>query len=274
MSSNQSEKLMKTGQEVPTGQQSSPFSRTALIVGREGLRKLEQAHITIVGLGAVGSYALEAVARLGVGHLRLVDFDVVKLSNFNRQLLAIEENLGKPKVEAARERVRQINPCCRVESFQSFFHTDTFEAIFRNPTDLVLDAIDALNPKVRLLATLTAKGIPLVSSMGAATRTDPFAIRVGDLTEVTGCPLALRVRKRLKKLGVVKPIRCIYSVEPPVRLHWEDLDQAASHPETAGTFTRGRKRQILGSLSYLTGMFGLIAAQQVFNFIIDGRFSK
>jgi tRNA A37 threonylcarbamoyladenosine dehydratase len=186
------------------------FSRIKRMVGPAGMQRLESAFVAIIGLGAVGSYAVEGLARAGVGRLRLVDFDVVRPSNINRQLHALTSTLGMPKTAVARRRVLDINPACRVEALPCFVHTDTLAQVLAGGPVVVVDAIDSLTPKVELLAALQSRGIPVVSSMGAAWRTDPAMVRVGPLSLITTCPLATKVRKRLKSRGLSTDLPCVY----------------------------------------------------------------
>ena len=178
------------------------FTRIERMVGREGLERLSRARVCVVGLGAVGSYATEALARAGVGRLRLIDFDEVRLSNINRQLYALQSTIGRKKCELARERVLEINPACDVEALDLFVHRDTVDAAIAGELTLVIDAIDSFTPKVVLLETVRKRGIPLIASMGAALRTDPTLVRVGPLHEVHNCPLAAKIRKALRKVDV------------------------------------------------------------------------
>lgn len=248
-----------------------------MLLGTAAVRRLMRARVVVVGLGAVGSYAVEALARSAVGHLRLVDCDVIRESNVNRQLYALSSTLGRPKAEVARERVLDINPDCDVEALQTFADARTAPCFLADRPDVVIDAIDSLGPKIELIATVVRAGLYLVSSMGAATRTDPWAVRVGDLSETRACPLARFVRKWLRKKGIVSGVRCVYSVEPSdlkapggkaEGMGKEDpLDTET--PETAEFHTRGRARAPLGSVSYLTGIFGLVAAREAVAHILD-----
>ena len=247
------------------------FSRTELLLGAEGLGRLRRATVLVAGLGAVGSYAVEGLVRAGVGHLRLADFDVLRPSNLNRQLYALESTLGRPKVEVAAERVRDIAPDCLVETRRVFVDAETAPALLDGPPDAVVDAIDSFAPKVAFLRAAAGAGVFVVSSMGAATRTDPTAVRVGDLSETEACPLARRLRKQLRRLGVERGIRCVYSTEPP-RTTARPLDSAArEEPPEEETLRRGRPRAPLGSLSCLTGIFGLMAANEVILHLARGE---
>lgn len=241
------------------------FARIEVMLGPAGLERLRQARLVVVGLGAVGSYAVEALARAGVGHLRLVDHDTVKVSNLNRQLLALHSTLGEPKVELAAARVRDINPDCHVEALQAFCHTDTLDEVLAGPPDLVLDAIDSFNPKLELICAAVERGLPVLSSMGAALRTDPGRIRVGPLTEATHCPLARRLRKLLRRRGVTTDIPCVYSDEP-VNTRFVRPPEPRDAPEQA--FNQGRPRRVLGSLPTLTGIFGLTMAHEALRLLL------
>ncbi|MDY0220807.1 MAG: tRNA threonylcarbamoyladenosine dehydratase [Desulfobacterium sp.] len=229
------------------------FKRTELLLGREAMERLEQCTITVVGLGAVGSHAIEALARSGVGTLRIVDFDAIGESNFNRQLLAVEPNLGRFKTEVAEERLKQINPAMGVESFNMLCHRETFDEIFEKKTDLVIDAIDSLNPKVNLLFELVRHKIDVISCMGAARKMDPTKITTGDLSSTLSCPLARSVRKRLRRMGVEQGILCVYSTEVVEKDTISDILEP-------NYMDAGRLRNPMGSLSMISGIFGYVAA--------------
>ena len=246
------------------------LERIERMVGPEGIARLQSAHVAVIGLGAVGSYAVEALARAGVGRLRLVDFDIIRQTNINRQLYALESTMGMPKTQVARERVLQINPCCEVETLRVFVHTDTMQQTLAGPPHLIVDAIDAVNPKVELLAAAVQRGIPIVSSMGAALRTDPTAVRVGPLSNSVGCPLAKRVRVVLRRRGVPLQFQCVYSVEPadPIFVGEPDDDMGGE----GGCTGRGRSRRVLGSLPTMTGVFSLVAANTALRMILGDLF--
>ena len=241
------------------------FLRTRLLLGKDKFNKLQKAKVTIIGLGAVGSCVTEALARAGVGTLRLADCDKIKISNLNRQLIALHSTIGLPKAVAAKARVLDINPACAVESFETFVAQDTLDALIDNRPDFVVDAIDALNPKVQLLSYCHTRSIPVISSMGAALRTDPFSIRLGDIFETYGCPLASHIRSRLRKQGITGGIRCVYSSQ---KLAVKGCDAVESMDE--GGFTRGRTRKVLGSMPTITAMFGFIIAHYVIDHLAGG----
>jgi tRNA A37 threonylcarbamoyladenosine dehydratase len=250
------------------GEGDERFSRTRLLLGPEALKKLTNAHVAVVGLGAVGSYAVEAIVRAGIGNITLVDFDRVRLSNFNRQIYAITPNLNRYKVEIAHERVLQINPECKVIEHRIFIDGATSKLLLEKPADIMVDAIDSLAPKVHFMSACVKAGARLISCLGAASRMDPFAIRVGDIDETTMCPFARMIRKKLHKLGVYSGIRCVYSVEQP-RKQRKIEKPAIAAPVEEGEFVHGRSRTPIGSMSYVPGMFGLIAASEAVSYIIN-----
>lgn len=242
------------------------FKRIELMLGRDAYERLQNSRVTVVGLGAVGSYAVEGLARAGINNLRLVDFDNISQSNFNRQLYALESTLGRAKCEVAKDRVLDINPGCNVEAISGFVDNETVYKLIGESPNLVIDAIDSLGPKVELLASVRQKNINLVSCLGAALRTDPAFVRVGTLNQVHGCPLGKDVRRLLRRREVEMDFPCVYSDEPLPK----PLPIAApvgEHREKA-VLERGRVRNILGSLPTLTGIFGLTAANLAIKLLI------
>lgn len=239
------------------------------MLGSHAMERLEKSVVTVIGLGAVGSHAIEALARSGIGTLRIVDFDEIGVSNFNRQLLAVEPNLGRQKTDAAFDRLKQINPDMHVELFNTLCHKDTFNTIFNShtvltdsTTNVVIDAIDSLNPKVNILFELVHRNINVVSSMGAARRKDPGAIKTGDISETMGCPLAKSVRKRLRRMGVNSGIHCVYSTETAKK-------ETVSQELEDNYLNSGRLRNPMGSLSMISGIFGYITALEAIKIILS-----
>lgn len=237
------------------------FKRTRLLIGEEGLNALAKARVLVVGLGAVGSFATEALARSGVGHLRLVDCDCVSLSNCNRQLYALESSIGRAKAELAHERVLDINPNCEVDARQAFANTDTLPELLAPPLDVVVDAIDSLGPKVELMLAALNANIPIFSSMGAARRRDPSQIKVADISKTRFCPLARAVRTRLHRRGVNSGVTCVFSSEPAP-------DESIAPPAAEDIPDQGRPRVIMGSLPTITGIFGLTLANAVIEHLL------
>jgi len=237
------------------------FARTEQLLGKKRFQLLQSRRVTIVGLGAVGGYAVEGLVRAGILHIRLVDFDTIQPTNLNRQIIALETTLGQAKTAAAGDRVLAINSDCQVETLELFAAEDTLDQILSPEPDLLIDAIDSLNPKTQLLHEAYRKGIPTISSMGAALRTDPALIRSGDIFETKGCPLARQLRKRLRKRGVGHGITCVYSNET-VNFDYHSSEGSCEEQTVGETpfSERGRKRNILGSLPTITGIFGLTIA--------------
>jgi tRNA A37 threonylcarbamoyladenosine dehydratase len=231
------------------------FIRTRLLVGEDGFQRLRQARVAVFGLGGVGGYALEALARASVGYLVLVDSDVVEATNLNRQVLALHSTLGLPKVEVGRERARQINPGCIIEVHRVELTPENVATAVPTTFDYAIEAIDTVAAKVALLALLHGRGVRLVSCMGAASKLDPAAIRVGDISETKGCPLARIVRQGLRKAGIEKGIRCVYSEE--------NLGQVSEPDEENG----GRRYR--GTISYMPGLAGLTAAGLIIKDILS-----
>ncbi len=231
------------------------FSRIIQLLGEESLSKLKTKKVTIVGLGAVGGFAAEGLARSGIYSFRLVDFDKISRSNINRHVAALESTVGKPKVSVMADRIRDINPSADIEEMEIFAHRETFDSIFSNSPDLVIDAIDSLGPKIELITYIHNNSLNGISSMGAALRTDPLKIRIADLSETDVCPLARNLRKYLRRKGITSGVKCVYSYENPVK-------KAIRKPEgdEGSDFIRGRERNIMGSYPSVTAVFGLVIA--------------
>jgi tRNA threonylcarbamoyladenosine dehydratase len=237
------------------------FIRNVMFYGEAGFERLQRASVAIVGMGGVGSYAAEALVRAGIGRMRIIDCDVIKASDVNRQLLALSTNLDTPKVAAAQERLLSINPELQLDARQAFFHFDTANDLVTQDLDFVVDAIDSLNPKAALIQHCAEHGIPILSALGASSRRDPFAVRIATLSQTTGCPLARALRRHLRSKKVAADPPVLYSQEPSVRAHeTEDVRQA---PESVGAYSRGRKRRALPSIATLPGIVGLMAANYV-----------
>lgn len=231
--------------------------RNELLLGRDAMARLRGGRVVVVGLGAVGSFAVEALARAGVGWLRLVDFDEVHPSNLNRQLFATRATLGKKKTVAASERVKSINPDCEVQALTLFADATSFPAVFADHPPVLIDAIDSVGPKSQLLEAAVRAGIPsVISSMGAANRLDPLGVRVAPLHRTRNCPLARQIRHRIDDLAVAKRITCVYSEELPC------AEPAPPEMSDEPPVQRGRPRRVLGSLACVTGVFGLVAARE------------
>mgnify|MGYP000937350119 CR=1 FL=1 len=194
------------------------FARTKLIIGETGLQKLSRAKVAVFGIGGVGGAACEALARSGIGTLVLVDHDVVDITNINRQIVALGSTLGRPKVEVMAERVRDINPDCRVIAYREFYDERRSDELLPCDLDYVVDAIDSVPSKVSLIAQCRKRGISVVSAMGAGNKLDPTQLQVTDISQTHTCPLAKAVRLGLRKLGVREGVPVVFSTERPRRL--------------------------------------------------------
>lgn len=192
-----------------------PFSRTELLLGRDGVERLQNASVAVFGIGGVGGYVVEALARSGVGCLHLIDHDTVSVSNLNRQIIAVTSTIGRYKVDVARERVLDINPDAKVYAHRTFYMPDTAEEFDFSKYDYVVDAIDTVTGKLSIIMRAKEAGVPVISSMGAGNKLEASAFEVADIYQTSVCPLAKVMRKELKKRGV-KSLKVVYSQETPV----------------------------------------------------------
>ena len=226
-------------------------SRTEMLLGPEALEKLRRARVAVFGLGGVGGYVVEALARGGIGALDLVDNDTIGESNLNRQLLALRSTLGLPKTEAARRRVLDINPGIAVKTWELFYNAETADSFDLGAYDYIVDAIDTVSAKLLLIQRAVQAGTPIISSMGTGNKLDPAAFRVEDLSKTSMDPLARVMRRELGKRGI-KHLKVVYSPE-------EALTPQGGREEAE----RLGKRQIPGSVSFVPGAAGLILAGEV-----------
>lgn len=238
-------------------EQNGIYSRTELLVGTEGIERLKSAKVLVVGLGGVGGYAAEMLCRAGIGHLTLVDSDVVEPTNLNRQIIALNSTIGMAKTDLFRQRIKDINPECDVSVIQCFLRDEAMvELLNTTQCDYVVDAIDTLSPKVFLLYHACQKGVRIVSSMGSAGKMDPSAIQVADISKSHTCPLAAMVRKRLHRLGINHGIKVVFSSEK--------VSENATLDEPSQN-----KRTTIGTISYLPPLFGCFVASVVIRDIVD-----
>ena len=233
------------------------LTRTRLLLGDEGMEKLKNARVAVFGVGGVGGYAVEALARSGVGALDLIDDDVVAPSNLNRQIIALQSTVGKPKVEVAAARIADINPDCTVRTYRTFYTPDTAGRFDFSLYDYVIDAIDTVTGKIALVMQAQAAGTPIISSMGAGNKLDPSAFEVADIYKTSVCPLARVMRRELKKRGV-KRLKVVYSREEALTPEGE-IEQDAVH----------KKRATPGSVAFVPAVAGLILAGEVVKDIVN-----
>ncbi|HNF96815.1 MAG TPA: tRNA threonylcarbamoyladenosine dehydratase [Pseudomonadota bacterium] len=262
------------------------FDRMGRLVGDEKMERLFASHVLVIGVGGVGSFAAESLLRSGIGQLTLVDFDRVCVTNTNRQLQAMRGTVGKLKAQVLAERLALVNPQAKVSVISRFYDSATSELILdRDPRpDFVIDAIDNITAKCHLIAACKQRGLPLVSSMGAAGRCDPTAIRIGDLADTRICPLAQEVRKILRtKFAFPQEglfgIPSVFSVEKPrdpIDLHYDDgMGFACVCPGGKNEHHSCEERRVIyGTTSYVTGSFGLFCASVVVNSLTELRGSK
>lgn len=240
------------------------FSRTELLFGKEAMEKLEGSRVAVFGIGGVGGYAVEALARSGVGELDLIDDDKVCLTNINRQIIATRSTVGKYKVDVAEQRVKDINPNIKVNTYKCFYMPDTADQFDFTQYDYVIDAIDTVTGKLELIKRAEAVNVPIISSMGAGNKLDPTAFKVADIYSTSVCPLAKVMRRELRKLGI-KKLKVVYSEEMPIR-PIEDMaiscrQHCICHPGTARKCTA--RRDIPGSTAFVPSVVGLIVAGEV-----------
>lgn len=198
---------------MPNEQKETLLCRTEMLLGREGMQKLAQAHVAVFGIGGVGSFAAEALIRSGIGAVTLVDKDTVSLSNCNRQLIATQKTVGRPKVEVMAERAREIRADVQVYPRREFFLPQSQDWDF-SQYSYIIDAVDTVSAKIELAVRAQAAGVPIISSMGAGNKLDPAAFRVADLYETSVCPLARVMRRELRRRGITH-MKVVYSTEPP-----------------------------------------------------------
>lgn len=248
------------------------FSRTELLIGKEGMESLQNARVAIFGIGGVGGYTVEALARSGIGTFDLIDDDKVCLTNLNRQIIATRKTIGKYKVDVAKERILDINPDAVVNIYKTFYMPDTADQFDFSQYDYVVDAIDTVTGKIELIMQADKTKTPIISSMGAGNKMDPTAFRVADIYKTNVCPLAKVMRRELKKRGI-KKLKVVYSEEKPLT-PIEDMaisckTNCICPPGTARKCTQ--RRQVPGSNAFVPSVVGLIIAGEVVKDIIANK---
>ena len=229
----------------------NPYSRTALLLGDEAMQKLKNAKVAVFGLGGVGGYVVEALARSGVGALELIDHDTISITNLNRQLLATRKTVGMDKAQAAAQRVLDIDPQIKVTARKEFFSPDTADNFDFSSYDYVVDAVDTVTAKLALVTAAQKAGAPIISSMGTGNKLDPTKFQIADITKTRNCPLARVMRKECAKRGI-RHLKVLFSTEDPIRV---PLPKDEELPE-------GR-RALPGSVAFVPSVAGLIIAGEV-----------
>lgn len=219
------------------------FSRTELVIGKEKMEILKKSKVAVFGIGGVGSYVVEGLARIGIGNFILIDKDEVSISNINRQIIATHSTVGKAKVDVAKERILEINPDANVETYQEFFMPET-KGILNDSIDYIVDAIDTVTSKIELIVRANKLNIPIISSMGTGNKLDPTKFEITDIYKTSVCPLAKVMRKELKLKGI-KKLKVLYSTEESIKANG-----------------------VIGSVSYVPSVAGLIIAGEVIKDLI------
>ena len=242
------------------------FSRTQLLYGAEAMEKLASARVAVFGVGGVGGYVVEALARSGVGALDLIDNDEVCASNLNRQIIATTKTIGRYKVDVAEERIHDINPDCIVRTYKTFFLPETKDQFNFSDYDYVVDAIDTVTGKLTIIEMAKEANIPVISSMGAGNKINPAMFEVADIYETSICPLAKVMRHECKKRGI-RDLKVVYSKEKPIQPQ-ADTSKSENDNNTVSQETTGRdskRRAIPGSTAFVPSVVGLIIAGEVIN---------
>ncbi len=227
------------------------YSRTELLIGSEGMEQLRGASVLVFGVGGVGSHCIEALARSGIGHLILVDNDTVSLTNINRQSIALHSTVGQYKTKVMKEKIRDIDPAIRVDTYETFVLPDNVETVFREQPDYVIDAIDTVTAKLAVIEYAQERGIPVISSMGTGNKLHPELFEITDISKTSVCPLCRVMRRELKARGIAH-LKVVYSKEKPV--------------DTSGRETGedpGARRSVPGSISFVPPAAGLLIAGEV-----------
>lgn len=241
------------------------FSRNELAIGKEGLDIMKNSTVAILGIGGVGSFAAEALARSGVGRIVLVDKDDVDITNVNRQLIALLSTVGQPKVDVMKERIKDINPDCEVVSLKIFYTEDTYEEFFSYNLDFVVDASDTIMYKIHLMKECLKRNIPIISSMGAANKMDPTRFQITDISKTHTDPIAKVIRTKLRKEGIYKGIPVVFSDESPIVIR-EDVRKVVGNEQAA---TRKGKMPP-SSNAFVPSTCGLIMASYVVRELLSG----
>jgi tRNA A37 threonylcarbamoyladenosine dehydratase len=248
------------------------FSRTEILIGPSGLERLTNSSVAVIGLGGVGSYAAEALCRAGVGRMSLIDFDDICLTNVNRQLHAMDGTVGKSKANVMAERLSLINPQAEIIPFKEFYSAENSDILLSTGYDYVVDAIDHFTSKLHLIGSCRERTIPIISSMGAAAKLDPGKVRVADISETHNCRMARSVRKLLKKQGITSGVKVVFSTEGYRENAVKDAGckgDCICPNKDEQKFSCEHRRVILGSISYLPGIFGLTMAGVVVNDLLE-----
>lgn len=242
--------------------------RTEILIGQHNIQKIKNSSVIIFGVGGVGSFCVEAIARCGVNNIHIVDDDTISTSNINRQIIATHSTIGKDKIEVCKNRILDINPDANVTASKLFYTKETLNQIDLTKYDYIIDAIDTISSKILLVEEATKLNVPIISSMGTGNKLDPTKFKVTDIYKTSICPLAKVMRYELKKRGI-KKLKVVYSTENPIKPDEIVLPKDAK--STSPFRDTNRRRQTPGSISFVPSVAGLIIASQVINDIIKNN---
>ncbi|NLN14993.1 MAG: tRNA threonylcarbamoyladenosine dehydratase [Tissierellia bacterium] len=231
---------------------SNIFTRTEAVVGKEGMDILSKSTVAVFGIGGVGSFAAEALARSGIGKLILIDYDIIDITNVNRQIHATTKTVGMPKVEVMKERLLDINPNLELITYQEKYNEETKDLLISKDYDYIIDAIDMITSKIDLIVTAKEMGIPIISAMGAGNKLTPTSFKVGDIYETRVCPMSKVLRRELRKRNI-KDLKVVWSDEVPAKVNLE---------------TEAKRKAVPGSVAFVPSVVGLIMASEVFKDLI------
>lgn len=241
------------------------LTRTEILIGEDNIEKLKNSSVIIFGVGGVGSFCVEAIARCGISNIHIVDDDTISITNINRQLIATHSTIGKDKIEVVKQRILDINPNANVTASKLFYTKDTVSSIDLSKYDYIVDAIDTISSKILLVEEATRQNVPIISSMGTGNKLDPTKFAVTDIYKTSMCPLAKVMRYELKRRGI-KKLKVVYSTEKPIKPAPIKLDENAK--STSEFRDTNRRRETPGSISFVPSVAGLIIASQVVNDIL------
>lgn len=244
------------------------FTRTRLLIGEDGLQKLKNSKVMIFGVGGVGSFCIEAIARAGIGHIHVVDDDTVSITNINRQLIATTKTIGQDKVEIIKNRIKEINPETEVLTTKLFYTKETADKIDFSGYDYIVDAIDTVSAKILLVEKANQLNVPIISSMGTGNKLDPSKFEVADIYKTSVCPLAKVMRYELKRRGI-KKLKVVYSKEQPRKV--APLEQDPNAKSSSEFRDTTAKTIVPGSISFVPPVSGFILASQVVNDILNKK---
>lgn len=247
---------------------SNEFSRTEILLGKEAMDKLSDARVAVFGVGGVGGYTVEALARSGIGTIDVIDSDTVDITNINRQIIATKDTVGRNKVDVIKERILSINSSCKVNVHKCFYLPETKDSFNFSEYDYIVDAVDTVTAKISLVMEANDKNVPIISSMGAGNKLNPAEFEVADIYKTSVCPLAKVMRKELKNRGI-KKLKVVYSKEQPIKPDTiETQPTMCCEGGVCKIIDRPTKREIPGSIAFVPSVVGLIIASEVIKDLI------